>query len=94
MLPPTFLMTDPTHFDVCYQINPWMRPDAWNANRESSRAAAIAASAELAEALREAGAAIETVGAVEGLSDLVFPANAAIILDRRVLLARFRFPER
>ncbi len=94
MLPPTFLMTDPTHFDVCYQINPWMRPDAWSANRKSSQAAAIAASAKLAEALRDAGAAIETVGAVEGLPDLVFPANAAIVLDRRALLARFRFPER
>jgi N-dimethylarginine dimethylaminohydrolase len=31
---------------------------------------------------------------VQGLPDLVFPANAAIVLDRCVLLARFRFPER
>ena len=25
---PTFLMTDPEHFWVAYQINPWMKPAA------------------------------------------------------------------
>jgi N-dimethylarginine dimethylaminohydrolase len=29
-----------------------------------------------------------------GLPDLVFTANAAVVLDRQVLLARFRHPER
>ena len=29
---PLYLMTDPACFDVCYQINPWMRPDAWKAD--------------------------------------------------------------
>jgi N-dimethylarginine dimethylaminohydrolase len=37
---------------------------------------------------------VEIVGAVKGLPDLVFPANAAVVLDGRVLLARFRHPER
>ena len=91
---PTYLMTDPAHFDVCYQINPWMKPDAWSADRDASRTAAVAASRELAAAIRTMGGAVETVGAVEGLPDLVFPANAAIVLDGRVLLARFRYPER
>jgi N-dimethylarginine dimethylaminohydrolase len=31
---------------------------------------------------------------VRGLPDLVFPANAAVVLDGRALLARFRHPER
>jgi hypothetical protein len=26
---PVSLMIDPRHFKVAYQINPWMRPDAW-----------------------------------------------------------------
>ena len=26
---PLFLMTDASCFDVCYQINPWMKPTAW-----------------------------------------------------------------
>ncbi|HEY5289579.1 MAG TPA: arginine deiminase-related protein, partial [Caulobacteraceae bacterium] len=31
---------------------------------------------------------------VAGLPDLVFPANAAVVLDGKALVARFRFPER
>src|SRR4051812_20834216 len=88
---PLFLMTDPSWFDVCYQINPWMQPTAWS---PKSLEAAKAASAALKAALRSAGAQVETVGAVRGLPDLVFPANAAIVLDGRALLARFRHPER
>jgi N-dimethylarginine dimethylaminohydrolase len=91
---PLFLMTDPAGFEVCYQINPWMRPVAWRADPVAGRARAAAASAELRRALVEAGARVETVGAVRGLPDLVFPANAAVVLDGRVLLARFRCPER
>lgn len=86
-----FLMTDPSCFDVSYQINPWMRPKAW---RPEHRAAAHTASANLKAALKAAGAQVETIGAVRGLPDLVFPANAAVVLDGRVLAARFRHPER
>jgi N-dimethylarginine dimethylaminohydrolase len=88
---PLFLMTDASCFDVCYQINPWMRPTAWN--REKLAAAQLA-SAQLRRALKATGAHVETIGAVRGLPDLVFPANAAVVLDGKVLLARFRHPER
>jgi len=44
--------------------------------------------------LESLGMAIEVVPAAPGLPDLVFPANAAIVLDRRALVARFRHPER
>jgi N-dimethylarginine dimethylaminohydrolase len=88
---PFFLMTDPDAFDVRYRINPWMQPEAWSA---ADAAAARAGSAGLRAALEAAGAHVETIGAVRGLPDLVFPANAAVVLDGRVLLARFRHPER
>jgi N-dimethylarginine dimethylaminohydrolase len=88
---PTFLMTDPACFDVCYRINPWMQPGAWT---PASLPAAKAASAALKAALQAAGGHVETVGAVRGLPDLVFPANAAVVLDGKVLLARFRHAER
>lgn len=84
-------MTDPRHFGVVYQINPWMEPGAWT--EESARAAARG-SARLRDAITAAGGVVETVPAVEGLPDLVFPANAAIVLDGTVLPARFRHPER
>ena len=88
---PFFLMTDPACFDVRYRINPWMDPRGWT---PAHAKAAGAASRALRAALRAAGAHVETIGAVTGLPDLVFPANAAVVLDGRVLLARFRHPER
>ena len=90
-LQPRFLMTDPGHFDVSYKINPWMRPDAWATHR---KAEAISASAALRTAIEMAGGIVETVPAVEGLPDLVFPANAAVVLNGKALLARFHCPER
>lgn len=88
---PQFLMTDPGHFDVSYVINPWMRPDAWATHR---KAEAIAASAALRRALEAAGGEVEMIPAEPGLPDLVFPANAAVVLDGKALMARFRCPER
>jgi N-dimethylarginine dimethylaminohydrolase len=93
-LMPHFLMTDPGHYDVHYQINPWMRPDAWRADAAASRAAALSASRALQAALEKSGATVERIAGVPGLPDLVFPANAAIVLDGKVLLARFRHAER
>ena len=87
----SFLMTDPACFDVSYRINPWMQPKAWT---PECLASAKAGSAALKAALQAAGAHVETVEAVRGLPDLVFPANAAVVLDGRVLLARFLHPER
>jgi N-dimethylarginine dimethylaminohydrolase len=91
---PIFLMTEPSGFEVCYQINPWMQPAAWRADPDACRARARAGFAALKRALEDAGARVETVAGVAGLPDLVFPANAAVVLDGRVLLARFRYPER
>src|SRR5262245_26937770 len=50
--------------------------------------------AALHTALVDKGAAIECVDPQPDLSDLVFTANAAIVLDGKVLLSRFRHPER
>jgi N-dimethylarginine dimethylaminohydrolase len=91
---PLFLMTEPAGFEVSYQINPWMQPATWRADPAACRSRALEASAALRRALIEAGAQVGQVGAVKGLPDLVFPANAAVVLDGRVLLARFRCPER
>ncbi len=91
---PRFMVVDPAHFDVSYVINPWMDPDQWARDRETWQARARAGATDLHAALREAGAAVEIVPASPGLPDLVFPANAGIVLDRRVLPARFAHKER
>jgi N-dimethylarginine dimethylaminohydrolase len=91
---PQILMTDPAHFEVDYVINPWMRPAAWHSDLEGNRAAARVAWEALARALRQAGAELEILPGTPGLPDMVFPANSAIVLDRRALLSRFACPER
>ena len=88
---PQFLLTDPGHFNVSYCINPWMAPEAWNAG---AARAARAGSGALCAAIREAGGEVHLLPAVEGLPDLVFPANAAVVLDGTVLAARFLHPQR
>ncbi len=91
---PTFLMTDSSHFEVSYKINPWMTPEAWRENEAANRAEARDAHRALAEALRHAGARVIVMEGAPGLPDMVFPANAAIVLNKRALAARFRYHER
>jgi N-dimethylarginine dimethylaminohydrolase len=71
-----------------------MRPEAWARNPIAARLKAWAAWTELHARLSMLGARIEVIQAEPGLPDLVFTANAAIVLDGRVLLARFRHPQR
>jgi N-dimethylarginine dimethylaminohydrolase len=91
---PTFLVVDPAHFEVSYAINPWMRPGLWSADPDGQRQAARAAFTDLTMALKRAGAEVETLPGAPGAPDLVFPANAGVVLDGRAVLARFRHPER
>ena len=44
--------------------------------------------------LEEVGAKVETLKPVEGLPDLVFTANAALVHREQAILARFRHPQR
>jgi N-dimethylarginine dimethylaminohydrolase len=91
---PTFLMAEPTHYDVAYQINPWMKPDAWSAAPDDNRRAARSAWDALKGALKRCGALVSTMPGAAGVPDLVFPANAAVVLDGKAVAARFRHPER
>jgi N-dimethylarginine dimethylaminohydrolase len=91
---PHFLMCPPRHFAVTYSINPWMDPQAWVDGGAALHADAQHQWAGLRHALAAAGAAIETLEPPRGLPDLVFTANAAVVLDSKVLLTRFRHGER
>jgi N-dimethylarginine dimethylaminohydrolase len=91
---PLILMTDPAWFDVSYEINPWMRPGEWRADAAGQARAARASFEALRAALTTAGAAVETIDGARGLPDMVFAANAAVVLDGKVLVARFRPAER
>jgi N-dimethylarginine dimethylaminohydrolase len=91
---PLFLMCPPHHFAVTYSINPWMDPQVWTNGGEALAVEADRQWAGLHRALYNAGAAIETVDPVSGSPDLVFTANAAVVLDRKAVLSRFRHDER
>jgi N-dimethylarginine dimethylaminohydrolase len=91
---PRFLMCPPEHFGVSYAINPWMDPPSWARHDRTLVAASRREWSGLRRTLAGLGAAVELVPPVAGLPDLVFTANAAVVLDRTALLARFRHAER
>lgn len=95
-MPPSahILMIDSAHFDVHYAINPWMQPTRWAADAATLQSRARASFTALRQMLKQIGCRVSVAEGVAGLPDMVFPANAGIVLDRRVLLARFRHPER
>ena len=93
-LKPRILMCAPDYFSVSYAINPWMDPAGWRKQGVVLEATAHQEWTMLHDTLAGLGADIELVPPAAGLPDLVFTANAAVVADRTVLLARFRHPER
>jgi ornithine aminotransferase len=91
---PRLLMCPAEHFEVSYRINPWMDPAAWAAQSAWLSREAREGWNRLVQLYRELGAEVALMPAVAGLPDLVFTANAALVLDGRALLARFRNAER
>jgi N-dimethylarginine dimethylaminohydrolase len=71
-----------------------MTPEAWRQDEAHNRAQARDGQRQLAAALRQAGARVTVMEGEPGLPDMVFPANAAVILNKRALVSRFRFHER
>lgn len=92
--PAHLMMSSPRHFAVSYAINPWMDPAQWSVSAQRLAQDARRGWAQLKATYERLGARVSTQPAAAGLPDLVFTANAAMVLDRKVLLARFRCPER
>lgn len=82
-------MCPPDHYGVYYVINPWM-----DIARQADHAAAVAQWQSLRAALVAAGAQVSLVPPVEGLPDMVFTANAALIYRKRAIVSRFRHEQR
>ncbi|BFV56501.1 amidinotransferase [Kitasatospora sp. CMC57] len=84
-----YLMCPPTYFGVEYAINPWMDPGAVVDTRRA---------ADQWEQLRtvhqKLGHTVHVIEPRPGLPDMVFTANAATVVDGRVLVSRFRHAER
>jgi N-dimethylarginine dimethylaminohydrolase len=82
-------MCPPTHFDVTYSINPWMEPE-----KPTDTELAVVQWERLRSLLHGLGHQVDLLQPMPGLPDMVFAANAATVVDGRVLSARFRYPQR
>ncbi len=83
------LMCAPHHYEVDYVINPWM---VGNVHR-SSRERAMSQWQNLYEILRQR-AEVKLVDPAQGWPDMVFTANAGLVLNQTVVLSQFYHPER
>jgi len=84
------LVCPPDYFGIEYEINPWMhRSNCVNRER------AVQQWCQLMRVLEEEiGAALARMKPVPSLPDLVFTANAGIVVGRTAVVSHFRYPER
>jgi ornithine--oxo-acid transaminase len=83
------LMCPPKYFDVVYSINPWM-DTAVPVDADRARAQWD----ELVAVLRGAGADVRTIEPQPDLPDMVFTANAGLVVGDTFVPAAMRDPER
>lgn len=83
------LLCAPDHFGVDYVINPWMEGHVGKADTKRARAQWKNFRRELQRVAR-----LEHVPAAPGLPDMVFTANAGLVIDNKVVVTRFSAPER
>ena len=86
---PRILMCPPEHFDVRYVINPWMEGQGERLLRDLAL--------KQWRSLRDAvalHAEIMLIDHAQGWPDMTFTANAGLIRRNKVVLSRFRHPQR
>src|SRR4051812_1003578 len=83
------LMCAPDHFEVAYVINPWMEGNIAHGNQSL----ALRQWEALARLIGTV-AQVERITAEPGVPDMVFTANAGLVLERRCVLSRFKHAER
>jgi lysine-ketoglutarate reductase/saccharopine dehydrogenase-like protein (TIGR00300 family) len=84
-----FLMCPPDHYDVDYVINPWMEGNV----HKSSRDRAVEQWHQLFHIIKEY-ATVDLISPQQGIPDMVFTANAGLVLENTVVLSRFFHKER
>ncbi len=82
-------MCPPVYYGIHYEINPWM-----NTARQVDHPLAVKQWTDLRNVLESTGAVTSEVEPIEGLPDLVFTANAALVYHQRAVLAHFKHPQR
>src|SRR3989344_402952 len=89
-MPKKILMCPPDHFDIEYEINPWMhqndQPSVLSAHQQWQRLYDIYT--------KKLGWQVELITPVKGLPDMVFATDCCTIIDSKVMLSSFRYPQR
>ncbi len=83
------LMCPPDFYDVDYVINPWMEGNVHRSHQERAKQQWQG----LYSLLKEL-AIIELIPPAPGVPDMVFTANAGLVLGQQCVLSRFFHPER
>ncbi len=83
------LVCPPAHYDVRYAINPWMSPNVGDAAPEARRQWE-----RFVELAACAGAEIVSIEPQAHTPDLVFTANAGLIVGNLAIVSSFRHAER
>src|SRR5271170_4678943 len=91
---PVLFMCAPEHFVVSYKINPWMKPQEWQSNASAFKQQAEGGWQKLYEIFESQDVTIDLVSQQSDLPDMVFTANAAVVLNGKALLSRFLHKER
>ncbi|WP_151447876.1 dimethylarginine dimethylaminohydrolase family protein [Lacisediminimonas profundi] len=86
---PRILMCAPDHFDVVYVINPWMEGNVAHCDP----ALAMRQWQALSRAIGRV-ATVESILGTEGVPDMVFTANAGLVIGEKAILSHFRHIER
>jgi N-dimethylarginine dimethylaminohydrolase len=89
-----FLMCEPTFFEVCYVINPWMEGNLGKVNKALAKQ-----QWDNLHRIVSGMASVSLVEPVEGLPDMVFTANAGLVHTREdggkeCIVSSFRHAER
>jgi N-dimethylarginine dimethylaminohydrolase len=84
------LMCPPTYFDIEYEINVWMhqddQPSGLTAQQQWDKLYKIYT--------QQLGWQVELIEPVKGLPDMVFATDCCLMVNGKILLSSFRYPER
>lgn len=83
------LMSRPDHFEIAYEINPWMKIE-----NQARTKRALNQWQRLCDHYRYLGVEIELVDQPHGLPDFVFTANGGLVVGSKVVLPSFRPTQR
>lgn len=88
-----FLVCPPTHFDLRYAINPFMKA-AYESGIQVDKSLAFEQWMQLLLLLKALGARGRYIMSEEGTPDMVFTANAGFLFKNRFVPSHFRYEER